>query len=72
MPWYIACWAPRVKRSDTREAYKMLALTGAHAVAISTLVFCGICALTLINMLRHFDPPEARQLLEQPQYKVAV
>jgi len=50
----------------------MLALTGAYAVAISALVFCGICALTLINMLRHFDPPEAGKLPEQPHYKVAV
>ena len=50
----------------------MPALTGAHAAAISTLVFCGICALTLINTLRHFDPPEDRTRPEQPHDKVAV
>jgi hypothetical protein len=50
----------------------MLELTAAYIVAISTLVFCGITALTLINTLRHFDPPEARELPEQPHYKVAV
>jgi hypothetical protein len=50
----------------------MLALTAAYVVAISTLVLCGISALTLISTVRHFDPPEARELPEQPHYEVAV
>ena len=50
----------------------MFELTLAYVVAVLTLLFCGICALTLINMLRHFDPPEAREVPEQPRYKVAV
>jgi len=56
----------------------MFELTLAHLVAVSTLLFCGICALMLTSMLRHFDPPEAREAPEQPrypeqpQYKIAV
>ena len=47
-------------------------MTTAYVVAIATLVFCGISALTLINTVRHFDPPEARELPEQAHDKAAV
>jgi hypothetical protein len=44
----------------------------AYVVAISTLMCCGISALTLINTVRHFDPPEARDLPEQIRHKGAA
>jgi hypothetical protein len=49
----------------------MFGLTAAHVVAISALVFCAISALALINTVRHFDPPPARELPEQLDDKVA-
>ena len=31
----------------------------AYLVAISTMLFAGLSALTLFHVVRHFDPPEA-------------
>lgn len=50
----------------------MTGLTTAYVVAIATLVFCGISALTLINTVRQFDPPETRELPEKAHDKTAV
>jgi hypothetical protein len=36
----------------------------AYVVAISMLVTCGLCALALIRMIDHFDPPEVRNVPE--------
>ena len=44
----------------------------AYAVAITMLLVCGLCALALIRMIDHFDPPEARELPEDRQETVAV
>jgi len=35
----------------------MLGPTAAYVVAISTLVFCGMAALTLVNTVRRLDTP---------------
>ena len=43
----------------------MFGSAAAYVVAISMLVFCGITALTLINTVRHLDPPEARDAPEK-------
>ena len=43
----------------------MFGPTAADVVAISTLAFCGISALTLIDTVRPFDSPEARERPEQ-------
>lgn len=37
----------------------MLAPAAAYIVAISTLVLCGMIALTLIYTVRHLDRPDA-------------
>jgi hypothetical protein len=39
----------------------------AYAVAISMLVTCGLCAITLIRMVDQFDPPEVRNVPENNQ-----
>jgi hypothetical protein len=36
----------------------------AYVVAITMLLSCGLCALALIRMIDHFDPPEVRELPE--------
>jgi hypothetical protein len=43
----------------------MLLPVTAYVVAISMLLLCGLCALALMRMIDHFDPPEARELPEQ-------
>ena len=30
-----------------------------YVVAICTLLFCGVSALTLFTVVEHFDPPDA-------------
>ena len=32
-----------------------------YAVAVFAILFSACCALTLINALRHFDPPAAEK-----------
>jgi hypothetical protein len=39
----------------------------AYVVAITMLLSCGLCALALIRMIDHFDPPEIRDLPERRQ-----
>jgi len=36
-------------------------MAATYAVAIFAVLFSGCSALTLINALRHFDPPEAER-----------
>jgi hypothetical protein len=50
-----------------------MAISAAHLVAISALIFCASAALTLINVVRHFDQPETPSAPEQtsPVAKVA-
>jgi hypothetical protein len=50
----------------------MPAPVAAYVVAISMLFTCGLCALALIRMIDHFDPPEARQAPEYRQENAAV
>ena len=38
----------------------MPAPVAAYVVAITMLLLCGACALTLMRVIDHFDPPEAR------------
>lgn len=52
--------------------HTMTGLTTAYVVAIATLLFCGISALTLVNTVRQFDPPETRELPEKAHDKTAV
>ena len=32
----------------------------AYLIAASTFAFCALCALTLVTMAKHFDPPDVR------------
>lgn len=50
----------------------MFGPAAAYVVAFSMLLFCGLSALTLIRTVKHLDPPEARELPEQVQDKLAV
>jgi hypothetical protein len=36
----------------------MVAPVVAYVVAIGTMLFAGLCALTLITVVKHLDPPE--------------
>lgn len=45
----------------------MHAPVAAYVVAITMLLSCGLCALALIRMIDHFDPPKVRQLPERRQ-----
>ena len=44
----------------------------AYVVAITMLLSCGLCALALIRMIDHFDPPEVRNLPEHRREKTAA
>ena len=44
----------------------------AYVVAITMLLFCGLCALALIWTIDHFDPPEVRNVPEHRQETVGV
>lgn len=37
----------------------------AYFVAITAMLFCAVTALTLINTVRHLDPPEGSSAPEQ-------
>ncbi len=50
----------------------MFGPAAAYVVAISTLLFCGLCAVTLIRTIDHFDPPEGREAPEQAHEKATV
>ena len=50
----------------------MPAPLAAYVVAITMLLSCGLCALALIRMIDHFDPPEVRDLPEGRQAKTAA
>ena len=50
----------------------MPAPVAAYVVAITMLLSCGACALALIRMVNHFDPPEVRELPEDRQEKTAA
>ena len=50
----------------------MPAPVAAYVVAITMLLSCGLCALALIRMVNHFDPPEVRELPEDRQEKTAA
>jgi hypothetical protein len=50
----------------------MPAPLAAYVVAITMLLSCGVCALALIRMIDHFDPPEVRDLPEDRQAKTAA
>ena len=50
----------------------MPAPVAAYVVAITMLLSCGLCALALIRMIDHFDPPEVRGLPEDRQAKTAA
>jgi hypothetical protein len=32
----------------------------AYVIGFSAAAFCALCALTLINTVKHFDPPDVR------------
>ena len=44
----------------------------AYVVAVSMLLFCGLCALAIFRTIDHFDPPEARQAPEHRHDTVSV
>jgi hypothetical protein len=44
----------------------------AYVVAISMLLFCGICALAIIRTIDHFDPPEVRERPESRHQTLGV
>jgi hypothetical protein len=46
-----------------------MAPVAAYVVAIGTLLFAGLSALTLITVVRHLDPPEREAALPD---KIAV
>jgi hypothetical protein len=50
----------------------MTAPVAAYVVAITTLLSCGLCALALMRMINHFDPPEPRELPEHRQEKAVA
>ena len=50
----------------------MPAPVAAYVVAITMLLSCGLCALALIRMIDHFDPPEVRDPPEHRQEKTAA
>ena len=50
----------------------MPAPVGAYVVAITMLLLCGLCALALMRMIDHFDPPEIRQLPNERRDKTAA
>ena len=49
----------------------MPAPVAAYVVAITMLLSCGLCALALIRMIDHFDPPKVRELPEDRQKTAA-
>ena len=50
----------------------MPAPVAAYVVAITMLLLCGLCALALMRMIDHVDPPEVRELPEDRQAKTAA
>jgi hypothetical protein len=36
----------------------MVALVAAYVMAIGTMLFAGLIALTMISVVKHLDPPE--------------
>jgi hypothetical protein len=50
----------------------MPAPVAAYVVAITMLLSCGLCALALIRMIDHFDPPDVRDLPEDRKAKTAA
>ena len=50
----------------------MPAPVAAYVVAITMLLSCGLCALALMRMIDHFDPPDVRDLPEDRQAKTAA
>jgi hypothetical protein len=50
----------------------MVGPAAAYVVAFSMLAFCGLTALTLINTVRHLDPPETGSSAEEIQDKEAA
>jgi hypothetical protein len=53
----------RLAQDLTRQDVHMLGAATPYIVAIGSLLFCGASALTLFNVVEHFDPPDADRTL---------
>jgi hypothetical protein len=49
-----------------RKDHAMSGAAAAYLVAISVMLFSALSALTLINTVKHLDPPEAPQSAKPP------
>ena len=56
-----------------KDAFMVIPVA-AYAVAIGTMLFAGLTALTLITVVKHLDPPErtADPAASNPREKIAV
>jgi hypothetical protein len=43
-----------------------------YVVAICSLLFCGASALTLFNVVEHFDPPNGERTPTSADLRIAV